>query len=103
MDRIVRGNPIVFEATVNEYTPFGSLALSDPAVSIKITVTDPNGQTIINAQSMTKSTTGKYYYIYQTTSSSPIGLYAGNVAIDDDAYDGIYISAHLAQVVASND
>lgn len=102
MEHIVRGNPIVFEATIKEYVPFGSLALSDPS-TVKITLTDSNGTILANSASMTKSVTGKYYYIYQTTTSSALGIYTGSVVIDGGTYDGVYTTNYMVQVVQSND
>ena len=70
-----RGEVFVIEAELKEYTPFGTHAYADADSTPTITITDRLGNIKVNAQDMTNSTTGKYYYIVETTTSWEIGNY----------------------------
>jgi hypothetical protein len=58
-------------------------ALTDPATSIKITVTDPDGTAQVDAQDMTKLSTGIYSYDYTTQSDDTIGWWIVVVTATD--------------------
>lgn len=103
MRKIVIGNPVLIEATIDKYPPFGTLAADDPEVSVKITITNPVGSVVVNAQSMQKNDTGEYYYIYQTTSASTLGVYKCTIAADGTSYDSVYITDSLFELVEDND
>ena len=62
--------------------------------SVKITISDPCGRVLVNAQNMVNSSTGVYYYNYDTLSSTATyGKYTTNVtAISGLANVGTYIS-----------
>ena len=43
--------------------------LTDPASSMKITITDPRGNTVVASQDMVKDSTGMYHYDYLVASA----------------------------------
>ena len=81
-----RGSPLVVEVEVWAYTPFGTEVLTDPD-TITVTVGQSNQTQKVIAQAMTKSVTGKYYYIFQTTSSWEVGVYNVQVDITSGSYE----------------
>lgn len=60
------GSIVTLEATLKEYTPFGDYVLADPDSAPTITITDKNGDVVVTAAVMTKSSVGLYYYHVQT-------------------------------------
>ena len=66
--------------------------LTDPSTSTKITITDSQKNIKVNNQDMTKDSTGKYHYDWDTSSLSLTGIYAvfykathqSRVSIDKD-------------------
>jgi len=65
-NKIEVGDTLRFEEKVNEFNPFSdSGSLVDPD-TIEITITDYDGNKEVDAQSMTKSDTGKYYFDWDT-------------------------------------
>ena len=91
-----RGEVIVAEAQLKEYTPFDTHALADPDSTPTITVTDNVGTVKVDAKDLTKSITGKYYYLIETASSWNPGNYVvqivsvynskTNTHINDEAF-----------------
>ena len=61
-------------------------ALVDPT-SVKLTMADAAGATKVNAQAMTKLTTGIYDYYYNTTATSAEGWWNGEVWVVDGSGD----------------
>jgi hypothetical protein len=58
------------------YVYNSSGTLTDPTGSIKVTVSRQSDSTkVVDAQAMTKSATGTYYYIYRTDTSVELGKY----------------------------
>lgn len=103
MRKIVIGNPVLIEVTIEKFPPFGTLAVDDPEVSVKITITDSAGTVVVNSQSMQKNDVGQYYYIYQTTSSSVLGVYKCNIGGDGTTYDSVFITENLFELMVDND
>ena len=61
------GSAIILEVKTEEHIPHEDIdELFDP-ITIKVTITDPDNTVVVNNQSMTKSSIGKYYYIIQST------------------------------------
>ena len=89
MEKYDAGSPVVIEATIYEYTPFGSEALDDPT-TVKVSVIYPDGTKAVDAVSMTKHATGKYYYVCQTLSSWAKGRYQIMI-VSTDTYNDITI------------
>lgn len=89
----VRGSSIVIEASIKEYTPFGSAILSNPSDGVTIIV-KKDGTTILDNVSMINSNTGKYYYIWNTSTTYTSGEYIISVTVDDDndGYDTLTIN-----------
>lgn len=73
------GSAIVIEATIQAYTPFGSYADADPISLPTISVWDNKGKKVVDAQSMIKDSTGKYYYTVQTLTTWKKGLYKSEI------------------------
>ena len=57
-------------------------ALADPT-SITATIKDPHSATQVDAQAMTKDSTGVYNYYYQTNTSTTKGNWTGEVITID--------------------
>ena len=74
---------------VNIYDASG--ALYDPDTSVKVSVTDPDGTEKLTATDMTKESTGKYYYDWQTASDYTIGAYKQKVTSVDGSKTSIEI------------
>jgi len=58
-------------------------ALFDPDQGILLTVTDKNDTVVVDAQTMTKSVTGVYYYKWTSESDSVIGWYKCTATAQD--------------------
>ena len=58
-------------------------ALVDPTTSIKVTIYDPDGTKQVDGIAMTKDVTGIYDYYYQTTTSTTIGWWRGEIVVVD--------------------
>lgn len=76
--RYKRGNCVRLNATVRD----ADNALHDPDTSIKVTVKSA-GTAYLTAQSMTKVTTGVYYYDWQTDGDDALGIYSMEVTSVD--------------------
>lgn len=86
-----RGTTVIVEAEVTQHTPFGSDAYFDPAGGLNITVSDRDGTVVVDNLAMTKQTTGKYFYRWQSVSTSEVGPYETKVTADDTSWDGVVI------------
>jgi len=56
----------------------------DPSTSIKITITDPTGTSVVNAVAMTKDSTGQYHYDFNPNQAVP-----GNYKVVYTAVNGL--------------
>ena len=83
-----KGSPILIESQSKRKIPFGTTELFDP-ITIKITVTDSAGTVKVNAVDMTKSVTGKYYYICQTATNWVAGYYTVLIAATYSDYTDV--------------
>lgn len=86
-----RGSPVLTEVTFKKQTAFGTLALYDPNNYPTFTVTDQNREVKVSAQDLTKSSTGKWYYITQTAVNWAIGEYETKVSSTDGTNSDITI------------
>jgi hypothetical protein len=79
------GDTIRIESTIEEQEPFEeSWSLTDPQ-TVEITITGYNDNEVVSSQSMTKESTGKYFYNWDTT-----GLDAGDYeVVVDSSTNGI--------------
>ena len=60
-------------------------SLVDPTAAT-VTIINPDGETVeVDGAAMTKSATGKYYYLFRTTEDSDTGYYQGEVKVTDGA------------------
>ena len=75
MNTYDRGSAIVVEVTFKRYVPFSNSSSYYDVTSPKVTITDPDGNVVVDAQDLTKSETGKYYYFCQTLVTWSIGIY----------------------------
>lgn len=64
-----QGETITIEATVKTT----ERALVNPTTSITITIKDPTGTTMVDAQAMTNDSTGKYHYDYAIPADATTG------------------------------
>lgn len=83
-----RGSPVLIEIEFKKYVPFDDPAYYDPNTKT-VTVTDPDGTAVVDGGALTKSATGKYYHILQTTT----GFVAGNYQVTANSSDGTYSDA----------
>lgn len=77
------GSPVLTEVTFKKQTPHGTLALYDPNNYPTITVKDTDGTVKVSAQNLTKSSTGKWYYITQTAVNWMAGEYEVSITSTD--------------------
>jgi len=49
--------------------------LADPATSMKITITNNQNGIEVDAQAMTKDSTGLYHYDWTSAATAPLGVY----------------------------
>ena len=79
-----RGSAVLVEVEFKKQTPFSSATYFDPATA-KVTITDPNGINKVTDADLSKSDTGKWYYICQTVTDWVKGIYG----LTATATDGI--------------
>ena len=91
MEKYDRGSAIVIEVEFKQHTPFGTDAYFDPT-DPKITITDPQSVAKVTDSALTKSSTGKWYYICQTTTSWDVGIYKSKVTATSGTYNDITIT-----------
>jgi hypothetical protein len=58
--------------------------LVDPT-AVRVTITNPDGETAIENGIMTRKETGVYYYYFRTTPETDRGYYQGEVKVTDGA------------------
>lgn len=92
MQTFEQGDSIDFKITIQAKSPdpFGAEAVANPDNGAKITITDPEGTVIVNAASMSNSSTGKYYYTFQTTTSHVVGIWEYLILADGTTYDNVF-------------
>ena len=66
-----RAETVVCSVTIT--TPL--LVLTDPATSVKISITDPVGTLVVTAATMTKDSVGVYHYDYTPAVDALLGTY----------------------------
>lgn len=86
-----RGSTLVIPVEFKKQAPFGTADYFAPSPAPTITVTDPAGTKKVDAADMTKSTTGKWYYIAQTAVDWVAGVYEIKIASGDGVYTDIEI------------
>lgn len=86
-----RGASLTIELTLSKYQPFGNFFEKDADSAPSITVLNPNGLTVVDAQTMTKSATGKYYYNVQTLETWTPGIYEVSITATLDGHDNTEI------------
>lgn len=86
-----RGEVITIEAELQEYTPFDSHALADADSLPTITVKDESNTEKVTAQSMTKSATGKYYYVVTTLTTWVVGNYQTTIVSIYNSITNTYV------------
>jgi hypothetical protein len=98
---IIVGNAVLIETNASNYIPFSESTLNDPANGVKLTITDPEGTKVVDTQAMTKSSVGQYFYYWQSTPASELGVYTCLITIDGLTYDGVYINNQIFNLIAS--
>lgn len=81
MRHFQRGETIILRGTVR--TEAGDL--TDPATSIKITVTDPDGTEVVDDQDMDPVSTGIFTYDYTPGASAVLGWYQVRITTVDSS------------------
>jgi len=76
VNKYAEGAVLVFQARVFDPTEIPSLPF-DPT-SVKLTVLNPDGTTLLNQVTMSKVSTGVYEYTYQTSTSNQTGVFQAN-------------------------
>lgn len=90
MESYERGSSILFEVEFQKQVPFGGLVYFDPSTAT-ITVVDNTGTKVVDAQNLTKSTLGKYYYIAQSLTNWLVGIYYTSVTASDGTYSDVLV------------
>ena len=78
-----RGSVVLIEAEALKTNPFGNEVLFDPDTSITVAITDSGDTERLAATTMTKNTTGEYFYNVQTAASWALGICTVTVLITD--------------------
>jgi len=86
---VPRGDALLIEIETKKLLPFQAAAYADPSVGVFITIRNPDGIAVVDNQTMTKEDTGKYSYIWQTTTTMEPGVYLFEVKADDATADGL--------------
>lgn len=69
--RFQRGETVVVEAEVKNQAG----AYVDPATTMLVTITKPDGVAGLTDQAMTKDAVGQYHHDYKPSDSDPLGWY----------------------------
>lgn len=85
-----RGSAVLTEIETKKYTAFGSYDYFDPTTAT-ITVTDIGNNAKVDKVALTKSATGKYYYITQTLENWAIGKYEIKIIASDNINNDVTI------------
>jgi len=94
-----RGSTVMVEVTCTKRTPFGTTwDLFDPTTPL-ITIYDPVGTAVVSAAALTKSTTGKFYYVCQTLTTWMQGVYSSKVTGSDGSYHEVDIEASVFELL----
>lgn len=87
-DEIKRGAAVRIAVYIYSRTVFAADVLVEPAVGVTITIKDPDAVALVTDAAMTKQSTGKYSYDWQTTSSNDAGIHSFEITAEDTTYDG---------------
>lgn len=100
MKKYDAGSAITVEVEFNKQDAYtGKVAFDPDANTHTITVTDPDGAVKVNAQVLTKSTTGNYYYKIQTTTAWVVGIYEIQIDADSGAYSDVTVDQEAFELV----
>lgn len=92
MESFDRGSALLAEVEFKAHVPFGTEEAFDPTAPT-VTVTDPAGTVVINAEAMISNVTvGEWYYVIQTLEAWVKGKYNVKVLASDGTYNDITIS-----------
>lgn len=84
----VRGSAVTIRIRIRQeiWSPAADV---DPESGVKITITDPSSDVIVTAQAATKDSTGKYFYVFQSTvASHELGIHTVLAHADGTTYEG---------------
>ena len=84
MDTYEAGTTVYIEDTLRDTDD----VLLDPT-SAKVTITDPDGVVKVDAENMTKKSTGVYYYNWQSEVTDPTGIYEVKTVAVSGGYTSI--------------
>lgn len=74
MEQVRAGSEVYIEVEVKDLLQ-SPPALFDPNGGVQITLKNPSGATVVSLASMTKKSTGIYYYRHQSSGSDPTGVW----------------------------
>lgn len=94
ISRYKRGTTVRITATIKD----ADGTLYSPDTSTKITVLDPDGTVEVNAQDMTESSTGVFYYDWQSESDDATGDYKVRVTSVDGTKTSIEVDTSSFQL-----
>lgn len=92
MDKFLAGATITLKAVIQQPSPdpFGTLQNADPDNGVKITFEHKaSAYEAVSALPMSKSSTGKYFYVWQTTQAERIGKWNVRIDVDGAVYDTV--------------
>jgi 2-keto-4-pentenoate hydratase/2-oxohepta-3-ene-1,7-dioic acid hydratase in catechol pathway len=72
MKSFERGETVVLDITLRDHQ---TQELIDPGTYVKCTITGPTGAVVVNAQAMSKWSTGRYHYDYTSAVDAVLGVY----------------------------
>lgn len=99
----VIGSTVVVELKLYKYTPFGSYALNDDDSQPTIDIWDGGETQRVTAQNMTKSATGKYYYVLNSNTAWVVGHFRVKITATIDSNVEIYDVRDAIQFTEQSD
>lgn len=70
----IRGSAVRVTVETKRYN-LSNLEDYNPSTSMLVTIKDPMGNNVVTNQSMTTYSTGKHFYIYQSSDTHELGYY----------------------------
>jgi len=83
------GDSLIIEQEIKERQQFTDTSTYINPDTIEITITDPDGTTVVDSVSMSKDETGKYYYYWDTSQDDPEGDYHIEIVTVDGDRQGV--------------
>ncbi len=94
-----KGSAILLEVEYKKQTPYGTLDYFDPSPVPKISVIDPLGQEVVTPANLVQSTTGRYYYVIQSSTAWEAGTYSCKTTGGDGTNSDVTINRAAFELV----